>query len=264
MPMERLVDTHCHIAMDDFTPDLEEVLERARLSGVERMLVVGSDERGGEEALGLVRRYPGSGLYAAAGIHPHDSATVLGRIPERTRERAREESVVAVGETGLDYYYDHSPRGVQRDLFALHIALSRELGKPLVVHVRDAYEDALDILRAEKASDAGGVIHCFSGDREHAVVALEMGFFISFAGPLTYPKNSSLRETAALVPLDMVLCETDSPYLSPQPRRGKRNEPANVRHVYETLSAVRKIPLDVLAEAVRLNAERLFGWSSQK
>jgi TatD DNase family protein len=262
--MERLVDTHCHIAMDDFTPDLEEVLERARIAGVERMLVVGSDERGGEEALDLVRRYPGAGLYAAAGIHPHDSAAVNGRIPDATRERARERCVVAVGETGLDYFYDHSPRDVQRDLFALHIALSREIGKPLVVHVRDAYQDALDILRAEKASDVGGVIHCFSGEREHAAAALEMGFFISFAGPLTYPKNSSLRDTAALVPQDMVLCETDSPYLSPQPRRGKRNEPANVRHVYETLAAVRKTPLDVLAEAVRMNAERLFGWSSQK
>lgn len=258
--MERFADTHCHLAMEDFEVDLAEILNRAALAGVERMLVVGSDEKNSIAAFDLVQGNKRSGLYAAVGIHPHEADSASAGIPESIFELVKDPSVVAVGETGLDYFYDHSPRDVQKKVFALHVGLARECEKPLVVHVRDAYDDAMDILRREKASGCGGVIHCFSGEMEHALAAIDLGFYISFAGPLTYPKNSNLREIASRLPLERILCETDSPYLSPQPRRGKRNEPANVRFVYEELAAARGISLHSLAEAVRDNASRLFGW----
>lgn len=258
--MERLVDTHCHLAMEDFANDLAETLERARLAGVEKMLIVGSDEKGSLDAFDLVSRESSSGLFAAVGIHPHDSSSASDGIPDSVSELARHPIVVAVGETGLDYFYDHSPREVQKEVFALHIALARECAKPLVVHVRDAYDDAMEILRKEKTHDRGGVIHCFSGEMHHALAAIDLGFYISFAGPLSYPGNETLRKIAAGLPLERILCETDSPYLSPQPKRGKRNEPANVRFVYEELARVRGISAQACAETVRDNASRLFGW----
>ncbi len=258
--MEKLADTHCHLAMDDFAADLAGILERAALAGVEKMLVVGSDEKASINAFELVRGNKFPGLYAAVGIHPHESDSAFGGIPDRVSELVMDPAVVAVGETGLDYFYDHSPRDVQKKVFALHVALARECGKPLVVHVRDAYDDAMDILRNERASACGGVIHCFSGETHHALEAIDLGFYISFAGPLTYPKNENLRKTASELPIERILCETDSPYLSPQPRRGKRNEPANVSYVYDELARIRDISLHALAENIRDNASRLFGW----
>ncbi|GAB6280949.1 MAG: hypothetical protein STSR0007_10810 [Thermovirga sp.] len=261
--MERLTDTHCHLAMDDFSADLDGILERAALAGVEKMLVVGSDEKGSIDAFELVSGNKSTGLYAAVGIHPHDSDSASGGIPESILELALDPAVVAIGETGLDYFYDNSPRDVQKRVFALHVALARECEKPLVVHVRDAYDDAMDILRREKASECGGVIHCFSGEIRHALEAIDLGFCISFAGPLTYPKNETLRKTASVLPIERILCETDSPYLSPQPRRGKRNEPANVGFVYEELGRIRNMSIHVLAEIIRDNASRLFGWGER-
>ncbi len=258
--MAKLVDSHCHLAMEEFEEDLPEVLTRSSEAGVERILVAGSDEKGSLDAFRLVRERTGRGLFAALGIHPHDSVTASSGIPETIIELARRPEVVAVGETGLDYFYDHSPRDIQRKLFSLHVGLARELGKPLVVHVREAYDDALDTLRKEKASECGGVIHCFSGSMKDAIAAIDLGFYISFAGPVTYPKNGSLREIASAVPMDRILCETDAPYLSPQPRRGKRNEPAYVAWVYEAVAQARGIPLGNCIEAVWNNSARLFRW----
>ncbi|MDO9508135.1 MAG: TatD family hydrolase [Thermovirgaceae bacterium] len=261
--MERLADTHCHLAMEDFAGDLAETLERACIAGVEKMLIAGSDEKASIDAFGLVSREKSCGLFVAVGIHPHDSNSASGGIPRSVSELALDPAVAAVGETGLDYFYDHSPREIQKEVFVLHAALARECAKPLVVHVRDAYDDAIEILRRERASECGGVIHCFSGEMHHARAAIDLGFYISFAGPLTYPKNETLRKIASELPLERILCETDSPYLSPQPRRGKRNEPANVRFVYEELARVRGISVEECAEAVWKNALRLFGWGDQ-
>ncbi len=258
--MAKLVDSHCHLAMKEFAEDLPEVLARSSRAGVERILVVGSDEQGSLEAFRLVRDRNDGMLFAAVGIHPHDSAMASSGIPGTIEELSVCPEVVAVGETGLDYFYDHSPRDVQKRVFALHVGLARDTGKPLVVHVRDAYGDALEILRREKASECGGVIHCFSGSREDALAAIDLGFYISFAGPVTWPKNGSLREIAAALPMESILCETDAPFLSPQPKRGRRNEPANVAWVYEVLAQARGISAEKCAREIWKNSSRLFRW----
>ena len=261
--MPRFVDTHCHLAMKHFSEDLPEVMDRAAEAGVERILVVGSDEAGSIDAFGLVKRSGAGRLFTAVGIHPHESSSASSGIPGTVAEMVRDPKVVAVGETGLDFFYDHSPRDVQERVFSEHVALARKVKKPLVVHVRDAYGEALKILRREKADECGGVIHCFSGSLEDAIAAIDMGFFISFAGPLTYPGNGPLRETAAVLPLERLLCETDAPYLSPQPKRGRRNEPANVAYVYQTLAQIRGLTLEVCAANISLNASRLFRWGAE-
>jgi TatD DNase family protein len=257
----RLLDSHCHLNMEEFAEDLELILRSAREARVERMLVAGFDEPSSGKALALAKAHPAEGVFAAVGIHPHDAKTCPpGGLPESFQDWAADPRVVAIGETGLDLHYNLSPREVQEESFRRHIALAERVRKPLVVHVRDAYDEAIGILRDEAAGRCTGVIHCFSGEWRHAAEALEMGFFLSFAGPLTFPREAALREVAARVPEDRLLCETDSPYLAPQPYRGRRNQPAYVAAVYETLAEVRKVPLEILAGQVWRNAERLFGW----
>ena len=259
--MLRLVDSHCHLAMEEFTSDLDELLARSARAGVERMLVVGSDEAGSADAVELVRNRGKGELFAAVGIHPHESSSAFSGIPNSLKKMARSPEVVAVGETGLDFFYEHSPRDIQERVFAEHVALAKKVKKPLVVHVRDAYPEALEILKSEGAHECGGVIHCFSGSLEDALDAIDLGFFISFAGPLTYPKNAALRDVAAALPLDRLLCETDAPFLSPQPRRGRRNEPSWVAYVYQALAEAREISLEECARALWENASRLFRWN---
>ncbi|HAA47140.1 MAG TPA: TatD family deoxyribonuclease [Synergistaceae bacterium] len=254
------IDTHCHLAMHPLVEDVPGVIARARDCGLSRMLVVASDGKSSQGVLDLVERYGRDGLSAAVGIHPHDAKSCPGGLPSEIREFAGLPAVAAIGETGLDYYYDHSPREVQRALFREHIDLARDLGKPLVVHIRDAYDDALQILEEERASDCGGVIHCFSATVEYARKAMELGFYISFSGLVTFPNAGNLRKTAALLPEEVILCETDAPFLAPQPVRGKTNEPANVRFVYEEIARSRGVALDELVAVVERNATRLFGW----
>jgi TatD DNase family protein len=224
------------------------------------MLVVASDEKSSHDVVTLAERRAGDGLFAAVGIHPHDAGSAPSGLPESIREIAAKESVVAVGETGLDYYYDNSPRDLQRSLFCEHIALAKEAGKPLVIHVRDAFDDALRILEKEGGPSCGGVIHCFCGTEEDARKAIDMGFYISFSGLVTFPSAKELRKTAALIPRDVILCETDSPFLAPRPLRGKTNEPAYVRHVYEEVARTRGVDLKNFVPAVEQNAARLFRW----
>lgn len=256
----RYIDTHCHLAMPPLSEDIPGAIARARSCGLSRMLVVGSDEHSSRDAVKLVDQHRGYGLSAAVGVHPHDAKSAPGGLPHAVRELASSEAVVAVGETGLDYYYDNSPRKLQQFLFREHIALAREASKPLVVHVRDAFDDAFRILEVEGGSSCGGVIHCFSGTEEDARRATDMGFFISFSGLVTFPNAGDLRKTAALLPEDVILCETDSPFLAPRPMRGKTNEPAYVRYVYEELARARDVDLEHFARAVERNALRLFGW----
>lgn len=257
------IDSHCHLNMTDFAGTLDDVLRSARESNVLRLLVAGFDEPSSEKAVALAKSRVAEGVFAAVGIHPHDAKTCpSGRLPESLSAWSMEERVVAIGETGLDYHYDLSPRDLQEDCFRQHIDLAARVEKPLIVHVREAYDEALEILRQDSAGRSGGVIHCFAGEWHHAVEALDLGFFISFAGPVTFPRSTALREVAARVPLDRLLCETDSPYLAPQPWRGRPNQPAYVSAVYETIAEVRKISLEALAEQVWQNGARFFGWGA--
>lgn len=256
-----LVDSHAHLDSKPYRDDLDAVLQRAAEHGVGSILTVGCDLESSRASVALALRYPQ--VYASVGIHPHDADTVDDRVmDELTKMIATVGKVVAIGETGLDFYRDRSPRDRQREAFRRHIALARDTGKPLIIHDRDAHEEILQIMTEEKARDAGGVLHCFSGDLAMAKRCVEMGFYISFAGPLTYPKNDELRAVAQALPVDVMLVETDCPYLSPQKWRGKRCEPAHVRATAEKLAEVKGLTLEDVARITSLNAWRLFGIGS--
>jgi TatD DNase family protein len=258
--MQYFVDTHCHLNDEDFETDLDEVLSRAKAGNIARMMVVGTDELSSTRAVELAEKHPYYGLYASVGVHPHDSISIKDGLPDRVHQLSSGPVVRAIGETGLDYHYDHSPRDIQKISFAWHVDLAKQLNKPLIVHIREAYDDSMDILKREEARECGGVIHCFSGSWENAVAALDMGFYISFAGPLTYPRNHELRDVATRIPLENLLCETDSPYLAPQGKRGKRNEPANVKNVFEMIAELRGLDMETLQKAVWDNSCKLFKW----
>lgn len=255
-----LVDTHCHVFMPELKSHLNEVLARATSKNLKRMLLVGFDEVSSFEALSLASKIDAIECFAAAGVHPHDAKEVEGEIPEELLSLGENERVVAIGETGLDYYRNLSPKDVQRHVFLKHIRWAKKIGKPLICHIRDAYDDALAILKSEGLGKAGGIMHCFQGSERQAMEAIDMGFYISFACTVTYRKNEALRKVAASIPLDRILCETDSPYLSPEHARGKTNEPANVIYVYETIASLRGMPLDEFADAVWENSVKLLGW----
>jgi TatD DNase family protein len=258
--MQYYVDTHCHLNDEDFEIDLDEVLSRAKAENIARMMVVGTDELSSTRAVELAGKYSYYGLYASVGVHPHDSISIKDGVPDWVYTLSSDPMVRAIGETGLDYHYDHSPRDIQKISFAWHVDLAKQLNKPLIVHIREAYDDSMDILKREEARECGGVIHCFSGSWENAVAALDMGFYISFAGPLTYPRNHELRDVATRIPLENLLCETDSPYLAPQGKRGKRNEPANVKYVFEMIAELRGLDMETLQKAVWDNSCKLFKW----
>jgi TatD DNase family protein len=253
-----MVDSHAHLDDARFAPDLAAVLDRAREAGVGRIVTVGTGLASCEAAIALARRYPGF-ISATVGIHPHDAAGADEAALARLEELARSPGVVAIGETGLDYHYDRSPREVQRAVFEREIRIALQLGLPVVVHCREADEDCLAILKAHAGRGLRGAMHCFAGDRPTAEAVIGMGFFISFAGPLTFPNAGALREIARLMPMDRLLIETDCPWLAPQPVRGRRNEPAFVRHVAEALAALRGMTGDEVAARTADNAARLFG-----
>lgn len=253
-----LIDSHAHIQGEEFAHDLEGVIERARKAGVEKVVVVGGagDLSSNEAALRLAQSFPG--LFATVGMHPHDAKDVGAEEWEKLRALIREPRVVAVGETGLDFYYEHSPRQTQMELFSSFIGMARQTALPLVVHNRESDREVAEILRGEGKGSVGGVIHCFTGDYESAREFLDLGFFLSFSGIITFKNAAGLREVVRRLPLDRILIETDAPYLAPVPHRGKRNEPAFVRFVAEAVAAVRGIALEEVAEATSRNAERLF------
>ncbi len=259
MPLKStLVDTHAHLDGGKFAADLDEVLERAAQNGISRMITVGCDIESSRRCLDLARRY--DNIFVAVGIHPHDSLQADDEGLSALEELALSDpKVVAIGETGLDFYRDRAPRDIQRQAFRQQIRLAKRLGKPLIIHDRDAHEEITQILSEENAAEIGGVIHCFSGDTDMARTCLEMGFYISFPGTLTYPKNEALREVARAIPVERLLVETDCPYLAPQPYRGKRNEPAYVRCTAETLAEVKGLSLEDVARITTRNAIKLFG-----
>jgi TatD DNase family protein len=251
-------DSHCHLTDPQFDNDREAVITRARSAGVARFLVIGAngDFSHNERAIALARQHPD--VFAVVGVHPHDAKTITPETYARLRALAREPKVVGLGETGLDFYYDNSPREDQQAHFRAFIRLARELGLPLSMHVRDAYPEAVHILQTEGEGQVRGVMHCFTGTAEDARALLDLGLFISFSGIVTFKNAHALRDVIRVVPLERLLIETDCPLLAPAPYRGKRNEPAYVVRVAETIAAVTGRPLSAIAEATTRNAERLF------
>lgn len=256
----RLFDTHCHLDDRRLAPELDQVLARAAESGVERMATIGcaSDVEGLASALRIVDAHPGR-VTCAIGVHPHDASRLDEAFYAELSRTVADPRVKLVGEIGLDYHYDHSPRETQKEAFRRQIAIAREVRKPIVVHTREAREDTLELLRSENARDVGGILHCFSEDAAFAKAALDLGFVASFSGIVTFKSAADVREAARVQPLDALLVETDAPYLAPIPFRGKRNEPAYVLHTAREIAALRGIPLEELAEAAWENSCRLFG-----
>jgi len=251
----KLVDSHCHLDDKQFDADREEVIARAREAGVERMLAIGTGEGPPdlEAALRLARQYPF--MYATVGVHPHDAAKATPETFAALRVLAAEPKVLAIGEIGLDYHYDFSPREVQREVFAAQMKLAAEAAKPIAIHTREAWDDTLRLLRENWTG--AGIIHCFSGGPTEARQALDLGFHLSFGGVLTFPKAEALREAARMAPEDRLLVETDAPYLAPVPKRGKRNEPAFMVETVRRLAEVRGVPPEHIAEVTTGNFERL-------
>lgn len=244
-----------HLHMPQFDEDRAEAIARAADAGVARMVEIGYDLESSQAALALAERHPQ--IFAVAGIQPHYAAEADDSWLERVRRMAAHPKVVAIGEIGLDYYHDRAPHDAQERLFRAQLALAREARLPVVIHSRDAQADTVRILR-DAARGQPGIMHSFSGDWAYAEACLEVGFLLSFSGPTTFPKAADLHEVARRAPLDRILTETDSPYLSPHPLRGKRNEPARVRLVAERIAALREIALAELADAVWRNAASIF------
>jgi TatD DNase family protein len=253
-----LIDSHCHLDEARFAGDCDAVVARAHDAGVRCMVTIGaSDEiQANYDATALAARYPY--VFASVGIHPHAARLVSPAVLETVRRLAAAPKVVGIGETGLDYYYDNSPRPVQQEAFRQFIRLARQLRLPLIVHLRDAYDDAVTIMREERAAETGGVIHCFSGDRRVARAFLDLEFDLSFSGIVTFKNADELRAVAQLVPADRFLVETDAPFLAPVPHRGRRNEPAFVVHTAAAIAAVRGQSLQEVAALTCANTERRF------
>lgn len=250
-----LIDTHCHLDMYAYDNDREDVLKRAEDSNVKYVINVGSDREGNIKGLQLSGKYPN--IYSAVGIHPHNAKALDESLYKELKKWIKQPKVLAVGEIGLDYHYLHSPKGVQIEAFRKQIALAKDKGYPVIVHSREAKGDTLQVLR-EEIADTPGVLHCFSGDREMAKKAMELGFYISIAGTVTFKNAVELREIARFIPDEFILIETDAPYLSPVPVRGKRNEPAFLKHTARIIAKIRGIKISDLERITTLNAKKLF------
>lgn len=250
-----LIDSHAHIDDERFDADRDEVVARALAAGVSLIINIGADMASSARSVALAEKY--QEIYAAVGMHPHDAKDMQETDYAQLEHWTNHPRVVAIGEIGLDYHYDLSPRPVQKEVFLRQLDLARKTGKPFIIHEREAHADTLEIIRTA-ARDLKGVFHCFSGSVETAREYLNMGFYISVAGPVTFSKSGKTKEVAKFVPLDRLLVETDSPYLTPQPLRGRRNEPANVRLVAEEIANLRNVSIEELANATAANAQHLF------
>lgn len=257
--MASVIDTHAHLDESAFEHDVAEIVARAQAAGVERVLTIGTTRASSERAVALAERFPDV-VSAVVGIQPNYVAEIQHGDWEAVVALAAHPRVVAIGETGLDKYWDYAPFDLQVDYFDRHIALSRELGKPFIVHCREAEAETVEQLqRAAQSGPLRGVMHSFCGSQTTAEACLALGMHLSFAGMLTFKKNEALREVAARVPLDRLLVETDAPYLAPEPFRGKRNEPAYVQHTLQRLAGIHGVTPEEMAAATTANAKRLFG-----
>ena len=254
-----LADTHCHLCLADFEPDLTDVLERARQAGVERILVPGIDLDTSRRAVELAEDH--AEIFAAVGVHPHHAATYSPATRHSLRQLAASPRVVAIGEIGLDYFRDRSPRPVQRQAFEDQLALANDLGRPVVVHSREATADVLErLIPWSAARDNPGVLHAFSSDAAEAAAAAEAGLFLGVAGPITFPNAGDRRRVTGQLPRERVVLETDSPYLTPHPHRGRRNEPARLALIAAALSEIWESEPDETRRVAWKNAATLFHW----
>lgn len=253
-----LIDSHAHIDDQKFNEDREAVLENAQAAGVEIIINPGADEASSYRAVEMSEKYPM--VYATVGIHPHDAKDYEPQKHDvLLKEWAQKEKVVAIGEIGLDYHYDYSPRDIQQDVFIRQLIIAKEVKLPIVIHNRESMEDMVRILKEHFTPEYGGIMHSYSGSVEMAKVFLEMGFYLSISGPLTFSNARKLPEVVAMMPLDRLLVETDSPYLTPTPHRGKRNEPAYVRFVAAEIARIRGISLEEVSEITTENTRKAFG-----
>ena len=252
-----LIDSHCHIDDARYDADRAAMIQRAQDAGIGHFVTIGCDLETSRAAVALAQHYPF--ISATVGVHPHEVKRIESGWYDELRALAKSKSVVAYGEIGLDYHYDHSPRDVQRERFREQVRLARELKLPIVIHTREAQEDTITILKEEKGGDVGGVFHCFSGDTWLAKDALDLGFYLSFSGVITFQNATMLRDIVKTVPLDRILVETDAPYLTPAPHRGKRNEPTYVRHVADKIAELHGLTTQQVEDATSQNTKRLFG-----
>ena len=252
-----LVDSHCHLDFPDLRKDLDAVVERAEAAGIGRLVTISTRVKRHAEVLGIAERFPN--IYCSVGTHPHHAHEELDVSTADLVARTRHPKVVAIGEAGLDYHYDNSPRDAQEQGFRQHIAAARETGLPLVIHSREADDDTATILREEAGKGAfPAVLHCFTGGRDLAFAGIELGLYVSFTGILTFKKSDDLRAIAAALPPDRILVETDAPYLAPGPYRGKRCEPAYVVETAKVLAETRGVSVDEIARQTTENFFRLF------
>ena len=251
-----MIDSHSHIYLAKYDADREAVLQRAVAAGIHQLLQVGCNLEESGRVVRLAESSPG--IYAAVGVHPHDAHTVTPEVLDGIARLSRSPKVVAWGEIGLDFFYDNSPRDVQMEAFAAQLRRAREADLPVVIHTRDAEPETLEILKTH-AIPRGGHVHCFTGTLPMALELLELGFHIGFTGIITFKNAADLREVVRRVPLERILIETDSPYLAPTPHRGRRNEPAHVVHVAQTVAELKQLSLEQVASATSANFYRLFG-----
>ena len=252
-----LFDSHCHLESENFQNDLPQVMQRMAQAGVRRCVLAGSDLETSRRIVTLARKH--EGVYGAVGVHPHEAKTWTDETEAELEQMLAQPRVVAVGEIGLDYFYDLSPREKQREVLIRQLALARRLNVPAVFHVRDAHGDMLELLRQRRGELPAGVMHCYSGSVESAKEYLDLGFYLSFAGPVTFKNAHKLQEAARFCPADRLLVETDSPYLAPEPVRGRRNDPRNVAHVARRVAELRGTDYEALCALTRRNGMRLFG-----
>jgi TatD DNase family protein len=252
-----LIDSHAHLDMKDFKRDLDDVLERALQEGLTHIITIGIDLVSSQEALKLANQY--DYIYSTIGFHPHNANEAESEQLEKICEFASEPKVVAWGEIGLDFYRNYSPREKQMEVFKRQLDLAYEVDLPVIIHERDAYAEVYAILKKKRNRITRGVIHCFSGDYDQAMAYMDLGYYISFTGKVTYKNMSKLQDAAAGVPLDRILVETDAPFLTPVPKRGKRNEPAFVTHTAQKIAELRNMSFEEVAQQTSENTKRLFG-----
>lgn len=252
------IDSHAHLDDEKFDLDRELLINSLKDNKIDLVINVGADMKTSIASVNLAQKY--DNIYAVVGVHPHDAQDVEPDYLDQLRELTHEDKVLAIGEIGLDFYYDNSPREIQRKVFLEQLALAKELSLPVVIHTRDANQETYDIIHeAAKDGNLKGVMHCYSGSVELALEYIKLGFYISLGGPVTFKKSRVPKEVAAAIPLDRLLIETDSPYLTPEPNRGKRNDPTYVKYTAETIAEIRGISIEELGEATSRNVKELFG-----
>ena len=254
-----LIDTHSHIDMENFETRFDEVIQKAKDYGVEKIVIPGVEPKGFERIACLCEKY--QNVYGAVGVHPEEVNSFDEEAQELMKQYLKSPKIIAVGEIGLDYYWDKSQVELQKEIFEKQILIAKETGKPVLVHDREAHLDSFEILKKTKANEVGVVMHCFSGSPEFAMECVRKGFYIALGGVVTFKNAKKVKEVAKIVPLDRLLLETDAPYMAPVPFRGKENEPAYVKLVAEEIAQLRGISFDEVAEATTANAKKLLNLS---